>query len=96
MGKWKTPSTWQEVITSGTIVLFTGHGEANGTQIGMSILVPVALIDNTERYWQVADAYNTGNIMTHFQVKVSKNIFQCSLFYGSSGIQQPYYNVYYQ
>lgn len=62
----------------------------------MSILIPTALIDNNDRYWQVSDAYNNGNVMTHFQVMLNTSSYTPYLYYGASQVSDASYNIYYQ
>ena len=94
--RWKVPSSWSEAVTNGSMIMIAGTGIANNANVGMSLIIPVALLESTQRYWQVADAYNTGTTMTHLQCYASTSTFTAHLYYGSSQVTNESISVYYQ
>jgi hypothetical protein len=87
------PANWAYAISNFSVVVFCAKGTINGTKVGLSIMIPVAEIDGNERYWQVSDAYNSGQD-THFQVKVSTTTFAAAMFYGAGAVSDAVYSVY--
>ena len=89
----KTPSTWAYALSNFSVLLFIAKGTANNSKIALSIMIPVDEIENTSRYWEVSDAYNSGTD-SHFQVELSTSNFTAKLYYGASEVSDAVYKVY--
>lgn len=75
--------TWDEAVANCKIIIVSATFVSGTSDVGMSIAIPVALLSNSVRYWQVSDAYNGGED-THFQVKAKRSSCEASVYKGST------------
>ena len=75
--------TWDEAVANCKIIIVSATFVSGTSDVGMSIAIPVALLSNSVRYWQVSDAYNGGEDI-HFQVKAKRSSCEASVYKGST------------
>ena len=76
-------------------VICVAKGTTSGTNIALSITVPIEAIESAQRYWEVSDSYNTATV-THFQVILSKTSASPTLYYGASAVSGAGFEYYYR
>ena len=89
-------TSWSEVMANAqSEVICVAKGTTSGTNIALSITVPIEAIESAQRYWEVSDSYNTATV-THFQVILSKTSASPTLYYGASAVSGAGFEYYYR